>query len=72
MVRNIFIALLLILSVNVCIAQTKIEKKYNNGIIEQTGYLDKNNLKDSTWLQYNQAGILTAEAYFKNGVKVGV
>jgi antitoxin component YwqK of YwqJK toxin-antitoxin module len=72
MVRNIFIALLFILLSTSGFAQKKIEKKFPNGIIEQVGFIDKDTLKDSTWLQYNKNGNLIAEAYYSHGIKVGV
>lgn len=72
MIRNIFIALLFILLTTSGFAQKKIEKKFTNGTIAQTGFIDKDTLRDGMWFQYNSNGNLIAEAYYNHGVKVGI
>jgi antitoxin component YwqK of YwqJK toxin-antitoxin module len=52
--------------------RTEVITKYENGDIQQIGYLDSNNQKDSLWLMYNRSGIVLGKAHYKNGNKVGV
>lgn len=51
--------------------KTEVITKYENGNIQQIGYLDSNNQKDSLWLMYNKSGLVVGKAYYNNGKKVG-
>lgn len=44
---------------------------HDNGTVAQTGFFDKNNKLEGTWLSYDVKGNKTAVGNYKNGVKVG-
>lgn len=49
----------------------KVEKRFTDGKIEETGYL-YNDIRDSIWTAYYPDGTIKATAQYKIGVKVGV
>lgn len=46
--------------------------KYSNGFIEEIGYLTSDGKKDSTWIRYNDMGIVIGIAQFLQGNKHGI
>ena len=52
--------------------KTKFVVKYDNNTIQQIGYFNQANQKDSLWLMYNNTGKLIGSAHYKNGVKEGL
>ena len=45
--------------------------KYNNNTIEQSGFIDQNGKKDSTWTLYNETGGIIGVGSYSHGVKEG-
>ena len=70
--KTILMSILLLTTFLVKGQKTEVITKYENGNIQQIGYLDSNNQKDSLWLMYDKLGVVVGKAYFKNGKKVGV
>lgn len=52
--------------------KTKFVVKHDNNTIQQIGYFNQFNQKDSLWLMYNNTGKLIGTAYYKNGMKEGL
>ena len=50
---------------------TMVVSKYRNNTIEQTGFVDQNGKKDSTWTQYNEEGKIIGIASYSHGIKNG-
>jgi len=69
--KNILLIAFILMS-SFVLAQKKFEKKFTNGLIEETGFFDKTGLKDSVWISYNEKGILIGEGHFSHGIKTGI
>ena len=46
-------------------------KYHDNGVISQTGLLNKEGKPNGDWVSYNRDGVKIAEAKYNNGEKVG-
>ena len=69
--KKILTTVMLLLISSIATAQTSYIKKDSNGVIEETGFIDKDGLKDSVWYSYSN-NIITAEAHYTHGVKCGL
>jgi antitoxin component YwqK of YwqJK toxin-antitoxin module len=50
----------------------EIVTKYDNGSVNQIGYINERGFKDSTWTGYYQNGVLWSKAQYDNGQKDGL
>jgi antitoxin component YwqK of YwqJK toxin-antitoxin module len=50
----------------------EIVTKYDNGCINQIGYINENGLKDGNWVAYYENGVLWSTAQYNNGQKDGI
>ena len=50
----------------------EIVTKYDNGNINQIGYINENGFKDGNWTGYYENGVLWSKAQYDNGLKDGV
>jgi len=50
----------------------EIVTKYDNGSVNQIGYINENGLKDGNWTGYYQNGVLWSKAQYDNGRKDGL
>jgi antitoxin component YwqK of YwqJK toxin-antitoxin module len=50
---------------------TMVVSKYSNNTIEQSGFIDQNGKKDSTWTQYNESGKVVGVGSYSHGLKEG-
>jgi len=50
----------------------EIVTKYDNGNVNQIGYINENGLKDGNWTGYYQNGVLWSKAQYDNGRKDGL
>ena len=70
--KNLVLILFLILAINVSGQDKKVVLKNSDGSILEIGYLTSEGKKDSTWVRYNETGMIIGVANFTNGVKNGV
>lgn len=70
--KNFVLILFLILALKANAQDKKIITMNGNGSIEEVGYLTSEGKKDSTWIRYNNMGIIIGTAQFSHGVKHGV
>lgn len=67
--KTILMSILLLTTFLVRGQKTEVVTKFENGNIQQIGYINSNNQKDSLWLMYNESGTIIGKAFFKNGKK---
>ncbi len=80
--RILYVFMILVFSSSAVVAQEKKDKfiekgdvieatlYYDNGMVSQTGFYNKEGNLHGEWLSYNEKGLKTAVAKYNNGEKV--
>ena len=68
----ITLAVCVLLSLSLNAQTTEVTVKDSSGNIIEIGYLNENNKKESTWVVYNEKGIIVSSTEYKDGKKDGI
>ena len=68
----ITLAVCVLLSLSLNAQTTEVIVKDSSGNIMEIGYLNEDNKKESTWVVYNDKGVIVSSTEYKNGKKDGI